>query len=333
MTYPIIDIHASWLVINPIQGCPNSCKYCFLNANGKTKVRPEVLASPEETVGLLLNSKLYDKYIPICLFSQTDAFATSENVEYLKKILKILHDMKICNPKIFITKCYIPDDFIDYISSLEEEGEKFIFYLSYSGLDSDIEVGIKRENIESNFKRLFEKNKKIIHYWRPFLPQNSSKKLVEKMLSFVSKYALASVVTGLKVQKEFIDKLEFWPEIIQNREEVLMAEGVWPKQFYEYFWNERVKTSKYPIYQSNSCAIAYVLGLPDRNAFYDSELCNNINVCPANQKTICKKHCENMCISESKIIEILRRLDIDMANLKIDYDYERNNFKISKRIL
>lgn len=28
--YPIVDMHSTWLVLNPIQGCPKKCKYCFL---------------------------------------------------------------------------------------------------------------------------------------------------------------------------------------------------------------------------------------------------------------------------------------------------------------
>ena len=38
--YPIVDLHATWLVLNPIQGCPNRCKYCFLNGVQLTGVKP-----------------------------------------------------------------------------------------------------------------------------------------------------------------------------------------------------------------------------------------------------------------------------------------------------
>ena len=27
--YPIVDVHATWLVLNPIQGCPKKCRYCL----------------------------------------------------------------------------------------------------------------------------------------------------------------------------------------------------------------------------------------------------------------------------------------------------------------
>ena len=31
----IIELQASWIAINPIQGCPMQCKYCFLNQSIK----------------------------------------------------------------------------------------------------------------------------------------------------------------------------------------------------------------------------------------------------------------------------------------------------------
>lgn len=33
---PVIDQHASWLAVNPIQGCPKKCAYCFLDQRGSS---------------------------------------------------------------------------------------------------------------------------------------------------------------------------------------------------------------------------------------------------------------------------------------------------------
>ena len=58
---PVIDIHASWLALNPIHGCPFSCKYCFLNGVNLTSKKPLELVSPKEAVKSLLNFKFYNK--------------------------------------------------------------------------------------------------------------------------------------------------------------------------------------------------------------------------------------------------------------------------------
>ena len=55
----IVDQHATWIAVNPVQGCPKGCSYCFLNERGQTAVRPEQLASPAETVDMLTASRYY----------------------------------------------------------------------------------------------------------------------------------------------------------------------------------------------------------------------------------------------------------------------------------
>ena len=113
--YPIVDVHATWMVLNPVQGCPKQCKYCFLRERKLNLVQPKVLASPENAVKLLLKSKFYIKDIPLCLLSQTDGFCTPDNIEYLKQLVTILMEKNVENPIVFITKCKIPEDFIKFI--------------------------------------------------------------------------------------------------------------------------------------------------------------------------------------------------------------------------
>ena len=90
------------------------------------------------------------------------------------------------NPKIFITKCGITEEFITKVEELKNKGHKFVFFLSYSGLDKDIEIGIDKEKIKNNFIKLFKANLDIVHYWRPFIKENSSHDIVEKVYNFVS---------------------------------------------------------------------------------------------------------------------------------------------------
>jgi tRNA A37 methylthiotransferase MiaB len=58
---PVVDQHATWIAVNPIQGCPAACAYCFLHERRQAAVRPEIVASPVETVELLLKSQYYEK--------------------------------------------------------------------------------------------------------------------------------------------------------------------------------------------------------------------------------------------------------------------------------
>ena len=46
----IIDIHASWLVINSVQGCVKGCRYCFLERNNLNKTNFIKLKEAEDAV-------------------------------------------------------------------------------------------------------------------------------------------------------------------------------------------------------------------------------------------------------------------------------------------
>lgn len=322
--YPIIDLHATWLVVNPIQGCPNRCKYCFLNGVGLTGIKPIELLQPHETIKMLKESNLYNQQIPICIESQSDAFATPKNIEYVKELIDIMHKQHIMNTKIFITKCKIPNNFIDYLKKYREDGHNFIFFLSYSGLDNDIEIGINKNNIKDNFIKLKENGFDIIHYWRPFIPQNSSKERIIEVMNFVKQYAKCSIAIGLKAQNTFIDKLDFW-EDIKKYPEAPYAESIWTKEAYEYIYGANsILNDDYPIFQSTSCAIAYVKKECDRNAFYGSDICTNYNKCPKSQRRICNNYYNynNKNISEETIKKLLDNLHLDTKSAKITINYE-----------
>ncbi|WP_414930611.1 winged helix-turn-helix domain-containing protein [Streptomyces sp. SHP 1-2] len=74
---PVIDQHATWMVADPVQGCPKDCSYCHLQALGQTRAPPAVLATPEETAKQLLAHRYYHPELALALYTCTDALATS----------------------------------------------------------------------------------------------------------------------------------------------------------------------------------------------------------------------------------------------------------------
>ena len=321
--YPIVDMHSTWLVLNPIQGCPKRCKYCFLTERGLNNVKPYELITPEEAAECLLNSNLYMKDLPLCLFSQTDVFSTLSNIEYAKKLVSILMKKNIENPIIFITKCKIPQDFINFIDKYEKNGHQFVFFLSYSGLQNDIEIGVDKELIKNNFINLAKCNKKIIHYWRPLILENSSPETIEEVYNFVKKYAIASVTIGLKITNSIIDNIG-WRQLIQNRKEAILVNNVWSEKAYDYIWNNIAKRKEnYPLFTTTSCALAYALGIPERKAYYNTRVCLNSNCCPKEQRNRCMKNSrKHIDCTEEEIIEQLKNYNykVDLDQVEIDFD-------------
>ena len=222
----VIEMHSSWLAINSIVGCPNGCKYCLLQATNDNNCFPKELATPEEAVKQLLNYKYYDRDIPLCLFPNTDIFVNSKNIKYLLKLLDVLDQNNVMNDLIIITKCNIPEEVIDRVKQLKEKKQNIVFYISYSGLGKDIEPRISEQILKNNFKKLHENGIDVIHYFRPFLPQNSNPKKIKEILDYVNQYTDISVTTGLALIETFIDKIECWDEVKENREACLKANCV-----------------------------------------------------------------------------------------------------------
>ncbi len=332
--YPIINRHAAWLVANPVQGCPNNCKYCFLQSVDGTKTKPQVLLPVEEIIEKVKSSTYYVEDVPICFFSQTDIFATKENINYISSLLDILATTSLPNPLVFITKCNIPDFIIDKIYKLTQREQQVIVYLSYSGLDKSIEGGIDVDIIKENFKKLKSAGIKVIHYFRPIVPQNSSVSSIENIISYVSKYAMCSVVAGLKVEEAFQKKLSFWPEIM-NDSESINSECVWPKESRQTL-RKIAQKYKYPLFEVNSCALAYVLNQTERYGFFGTKSCINFNCCPTELRSRCseQKLNEELSLStiEAKLPVLLSKLGKKCTSIAFDYGKDSiviNNIKLT----
>ena len=280
----IIEMHDTWLTVNSIVGCTNGCKYCFLQATGDNRTKPRIKATATEAISCLFSSKYYTTNIPVCLLPNTDPFLNDKNISYTKEMLDILAKNKISNPIILITKCLIPNDFVDYLSNLVKNGMKLVVYLSYSGLSRFYEPNINHENIKINFRNLASKGIKIIHYYRPFIPENSDAKSIAETLDFVKDYTNISVTTGLKLKSDFIDKIDFWNITSTAKEKCLNASGVWPKTAYDYLFGETKPNQN--IFQSNTCALAQTLEVPSPQ-YYGTHECKHCNNCSEEQKRRC----------------------------------------------
>lgn len=324
---PIIDMHDTWLAINTIQGCTNGCKYCFLQGINNHIEKPNIIATAAEAIKALFSSKYYDSKIPLCLLPGTDALLNEQNIKYLRELLGLLEKNQVSNPIVIITKCLIPNDILDYLELLKNKGIKIIVYLSYSSLGKEYEPNINHENIKLNFKNLASRGIQIIHYYRPFVIDNSNAKQIESTLDFVKNYTNISVVAGLKIRSDFIDKIDFLDIVKNKREECLKASSVWPKEAYDYFFKNYHNSQN--VFQTNYCGLAQALQEPCPQ-YYGTYECKNYNQCSQEQRERCK-NCKKISKEEVKLqlLELLTRLEKNIDNLEI---IEEDNNIILKNI-
>lgn len=315
----VIEMHSSWLAINSIVGCPNGCKYCLLQATDNNICLPKQIVTPKEAVKQLLEYKYYDKDIPLCLLPNTDVFVNPQNIEYLLELLDEIKNKNLKNDLIIITKCKITDNVINKVKELKTKGQKVIFYISYSGLGKDIEPRISEDILQNNFKKLKENNIDVIHYFRPFLPQNSDPKRIEEILNFVNQYTDISVTTGLALIETFIDKIECWNEVKEKRELCLKANCVWPETAWNYF-NDNY-SHRQQVFQTNTCGLNSKLKRPSTQ-YYATEECLNYNHCSKEQRERCKLAHQklNKNLIKAKCSILLDKLGFDSQNVEFVFD-------------
>ena len=285
---PVIDTHDTWGVINPVQGCVARCRYCYLIPIGQTGVKPEVLAEPEETVRRLLAHPHYRPQTVYALYTCTDALATPLNRTHLIGLLRALVGAGVRNPVCIITKFKVPNEVIEVIGQVRAAGLPVIVYLSYSGLGQDVERGVRHRDLRDNFPRLHGAQIPVVHYWRPALPSNSTPEVAERIVDWASRYAECSVAVGLKVGPNATQQaVELWPALAAPHLDLHAAESVWPDTMRHFLDNLPVRYARYPIYETNSCALAYVLGRSDRANIYGGQTCTEVNRCPIGQRGRC----------------------------------------------
>ncbi|WP_232838219.1 radical SAM protein [Streptomyces geranii] len=283
----VIDQHETWLAVNPVQGCPKDCGYCYLKDRGQTLVKPVELATPEQTVNLLRASPYYHPQAVLALYTCTDALATPPNRAHLIGLLDQLTDSGLRNPVCLITKCAITDDVLAAILRARTAGLPVIVYLSYSGLGPDIERGINHEALRETFPLLHRNGIPVVHYWRPLMPANAAPETITHVMDWTARYAACSVAVGLKVKRGARGQMtELWPELGAEELPLESADAVWPRQTWDLLESLPSRYPGHPIFQTNSCALAYVLQRPDAHRIHATPTCV-ANHCPAIQRGRC----------------------------------------------
>ncbi|MBP9842883.1 MAG: hypothetical protein KBC62_02655 [Candidatus Pacebacteria bacterium] len=307
----------TWITADPVVGCAKDCNYCFLQGYDKTLKPGMPIMSAEKSIDNVLSFENYRPDSPIMVGSETDAFMNRSNVNYFSEFYRTYAERGLPNPLVFSTKCKIPDEFIELVKS--HEAVRTVFYLSFSGLPQTIEPTIKSEHIKSNFERLKEAEIPTIHYWRPFLPQNSHREKIREIIDYAAELATCSVAVGLKTNDEIIKQLiAAWPELGDASDIANAAADVWPAGVKEYIEEyTRTKFPNYPLFWVNSCALAYALQKPDFNAMFKGTACD-ANHCPPEQRERCAINLLGYKPSQDDVRDALGQMGIE------DYSFEIN---------
>ena len=241
---------------------------------------------------------------------------------YLIETLKELEKENIKNDLVIITKCLIPNFVLLNLKRLQQKGQNIVIYLSYSGLDTQLEPNINHENIIKNFKNLKKYKIPTIHYYRPFLPQNAPKENIQKTLKLIHKYTSISVITGLMFVPTLLEKQNFWPELKKmNTRDLQESISLWPKTAWDFFYKAYEESQFF--YQTNTCALNAILKKPSLQ-YYGTYECKHFNHCSLAQRKLCQSKKEQI-----QKEEIVKKLKIFLKKLGITpsfhYKFDHQN--------
>ncbi len=286
-SYAPLGYHDSWLSVDPIIGCLLDCQYCFMQLTRWTAAHPEYLYTVPEIVERLVANRYFLPHETVLSFgNQTDPFLP-DNIDYTLEFFAALERQELTNPVAVVTKKQIPLRFLDRVSQFKYI--RPIFCLSYSGLPKNMERGVNPKENRDNFNVLSQLGLRVIHFWRPLIHENGSTQILEEVLDFVAQYAMASVYIGLKLSPFLYPVYAKNPHLRLPKE----LNG----QYGDYIpggVEERLRTlaaakyPDYPLYMHTSCAVSYVLSMPDYTAtLFRDPICKGSN-CPAWKRKICE---------------------------------------------
>ncbi len=332
---PLISQHESWISIDPIQGCPAKCVYCYLGPLDLYLSRPQLIESSASAVyEKLLSHPHFQKNIlgiqvpisPICIGNYTDMLLTNANKRFLCSMLQKHQELIPETPVCVITKGQLDREFLSEINALNIK----IFLgisISFFSHNTIFERGMPSEDIRLlNFELARQySNLFPFHFWRPITSLNLTKANIGTLMSRISDAgATGSIITGLK----FGDSLK---EAFQNPNNPLSEYfsyhqmGDNQSEIFEDSLKDAIivqaKAIGYPIFFHTSCLISYLIKQPDYNGTFRLPHLKNkclASNCPDEQRARCFDFKSQFKSPTKSLLEnIASHIDLELS--KIEY--------------
>jgi DNA repair photolyase len=293
----------TYLSINSFVGCPIGCTYCFLSPLGISPLEPVKVIEESKLVRDLKSSKYFVPHQTVLsLNNRTDPFLPGPVKESTFKILELLNNEGFRNPITVTTKLYLSKEDINKLNLLLNLN--LFIIVTYNGLPKKIEPINHNLQIKT-MKNIYKYGKKIhlFHQFRPIIEDyNDSIDKIKKVLSEVYKCADCTIFAGLRLS-EFINE-RFVEKQINLKMQLSPEHKYIPEQFVGDIMNFCSENfPNYPIFRHTSCALSWISRLPDFNAHWTKNQCENC---------LNKLNCLiNIKIpSETKVLKLLKKLNL-----------------------
>ncbi|GAA3252948.1 hypothetical protein [Nonomuraea helvata] len=284
----VVEYRKSGLSLNHVQGCPLGCAYCIRHTYGLWDAdRPRALMSDDEAVEQLVSHRYFRPHdTPLQVFNRaTDPFLPGVR-SHLFAVLEDLDRRGLTNPVLVITRGHVDVRDCEQLNALKHVKVTLLF--TYSGID-DKRIEPHPSGIAVRSMRLATtygpRRYRTIFYWRPLVPGVNDTAAHLARAAGLSKWADATVFTGLFYRDEIADyyRANGLPEPYQETTRRKIVPETLEERILAAF--ARRPSNAPPLFRKTSCAVSYAHGLPDYNGHYGiNELCD---ICPAAQLDRC----------------------------------------------
>jgi DNA repair photolyase len=305
--YAPVQMHDSWLSVDPVIGCKASCAYCLLRLAKWTGVRPEVVREVDEIVEDVLRHRYFRPHVThLCFGTRTDVLL-SEVTPYALRFLSALDERGLRNPVALISKLEISEDTAAALAALRTV--RVVFLASWSALPPGVEKGVPRGAALRTMRRLTEYGVPVIHYFRPLVPANSTDETFRHVLRSVTGQAGSTVHIGIKLNPNLRPHYANHPALAPASE-AEQDYGTWvPDGAMTRL--RRIAAEEFPdhpLYEHTSCAVSHALGEPDYTATVHRPSVCLPSRCPEHQRDRCTGAARPPRVSD--VQAILRKLGL-----------------------
>jgi hypothetical protein len=166
---------------------------------------------------------------------------------------------------------------------------------------------VAHEEAIETLRRLADRGLRRFHFWRPLLRANSHPAVLRSVLDAVAPYAQASVYCGLQFNPTLRPLFSTNPDLAVPETTVADYGESLPADAERSLRDLAAsRAPEYPVYKHTSCAVSYVLRLPDYNAtFHRGPLCTESR-CPSWKRAMCEA--ASAAPNTGRIASVLGRL-------------------------
>jgi DNA repair photolyase len=283
----VIEYRKSGLSLNWIVGCPLDCGYCVrhLFQNFEMKV-PRRLMSDEEAVRRLVEHRYFRPHqTPIQLLNRATDPLLPAVKPHLFNVLRQLDDQGLTNHVLIITRWRVDPEDCAVLNSFTHL--RLTVLVTHSHIQDERIEPVDSTIAAASLRTLFEhaERYRTVLYWRPIVPGLNDSDADIARARELSRYAHATVFTGLFFRKEIA--AYYQAHGLDMPYQDTARRKIMPETAEQRILDAFEQDASWgALFRKTSCGVAYAHGEADYNGHYGiRELCD---ICPPEQIAKCE---------------------------------------------